>query len=65
MKATDLEKWMRANKKTAVDVASITRLSVNTVLNFLARKSIHRSTLAAFERLVRENPDAGDKAVAG
>jgi len=55
MKAADLKKWMERNGKNAVDVASITNVSLATVTRFLKGKAEPRPIVrAAFERLVAQ-----------
>lgn len=60
MKAAKLKEWMEKTGNTPIDVASITKVHPNTVNNFLAGKSVHRSTEAAFDRLVKDSQTTGD-----
>lgn len=62
MKAADLKRWMDKNGKTAVDVASMSKVSLQTVDRFLKGSSVRPVVLAAFERLVRESsaPEPAD-----
>lgn len=60
MKAADLKVWMEENEKSTIDVASATKTSPSTVLRFLAGERVHRSTQAAFERLVNDSRAQGE-----
>ena len=52
MKPAELNRWMKENDVTAVDIASALKISPVTIFRFLKGKSVHRSTLAGFQRLV-------------
>jgi len=56
MQAADLKRWMEENGKTVIDVASLAKVSLNTVNSFLAGRRVRPVVAAAFERLVRESP---------
>lgn len=56
MSAVKLKEWMKANSKTTVDVASITKVSPKTVDRYLDGETVRPVVEAAFERLVTESP---------
>jgi transcriptional regulator with XRE-family HTH domain len=53
-----LKKWMAEFSKSVFDIASATKIHPNTVNRYLSGevKHPHPSTLAAFERLITEEP---------
>ena len=54
MSAVEFKKWMKDRGLTEVDVAAALKCSPVTVVRFLKGKSVLRSTLASFERFVRD-----------
>jgi hypothetical protein len=56
MKATELKRWMEQTGMTAVDIGSALKLDPDTVKRFLKTDRAHRSTIAAYARLMAEKP---------
>ncbi len=52
MKAAELEKFMKENDVSAVDIASALKMHPVTIERFLKGESARRSTKAAFERFM-------------
>lgn len=60
MKSFELQRWMKLNDKTVVDVASATKVHPQTVQRFLKGLTTRPSTREAFRRLVFESLSANN-----
>jgi len=55
MGASDLKQWMTEHDKLVADVASATRISVNTVYKYLRGEVVSKSVAESLRRLVADS----------
>jgi len=55
MEASDLKQWMTEHDKLVADVASATRISVNTVYKYLRGEVVSKSVAESLRRLVADS----------